>query len=419
LTDSKQTLAKNIGALFVLQGANYVLPLITLPYLTRVLGPEKFGLIAFAQASVQYLVMLVDYGFNWSATKEIAAHRDDMVAVSAVTSAVYVVKMAFTLIAGGVLAAVVLTVPSLRAEGGVWFAAFGGVIGSLLFPVWFFQGLERMEYISILSISSRLLTTVAIFVIVTGPTDCALAALLLAVGPAIAGVFALGIMPLVFRVRFSIPSVADIRHTLVDGRDVFIATGAISLYTSGNALIVGIFTNNVAVGYYSGADRIVKAVLNLLTPVSQAIYPRIGALAAESRIRAINFIGKCLCWMTVVALLLSLLLYIAAKPLVMILLGSKYLPAVTLIHWMAPLPVLIVLSNMFGFQTMVNFGFQREFRQILLIVGLSNLVVITGLVITVGVSGAAIASLVAEISVTSLSWWALRRNGISLFRRSR
>ena len=70
-------LASNIASLFTVQAANYLIPLLTLPYLVRILGPREFGLIAFAQAFSQYFVILTDYGFNLSATREVAIHRAD------------------------------------------------------------------------------------------------------------------------------------------------------------------------------------------------------------------------------------------------------------------------------------------------------------------------------------------------------
>ncbi|MEJ2630544.1 MAG: oligosaccharide flippase family protein [Acidihalobacter sp.] len=109
-------LRKNIVSLFVLQGANYVLPLITVPYLVRVLGPENFGRIAFAQAFIQYFVVLTDYGFNLSATRAVALVRDDPAKLSSLFSAVMIVKAALMTIGFGAMLLIVWLVPSFAQD---------------------------------------------------------------------------------------------------------------------------------------------------------------------------------------------------------------------------------------------------------------------------------------------------------------
>ena len=120
--------------------------------------------------------------------------------------------------------------------------------------------------------------------------------------------------------------------------------------------------------------------------------------------------------MTLIAAVISLFLFLAAKPVALLLLGPQFIPSVTIIQIMSSLPVLIVLSNIYGFQTMVNFGMQKEFRKILVFVGLCNIVILTALVIWFGACGAATASLIAEACVTLLAIRRLKNEGINLLR---
>ena len=161
----------NVASLSSLQAITYILPIVILPYLFRTIGPEKFGLIAFAQAFVQYFMILTDYGFSVSATKEISLCHDDINKMSKIFAAVMMIKTLLMTLSFFVLAAIVCFIPKFRGDWMVYAVSFGAVIGNTLFPIWFFQGTEKMKYIAKLNIIGELIYAFCIFAFINGPQD--------------------------------------------------------------------------------------------------------------------------------------------------------------------------------------------------------------------------------------------------------
>lgn len=164
-------LRTNIAAMSLVQISNYLLPLITLPYLTRVLGAEAFGKVAFAQILMSYLVLLVDYGFSWSATRAVAADRNDSEKISLIFTATWATQWLLLALAMAIAVPTILLADRLRPDAWLYAAGFTSVIGGTLFPVWFLQGLERLEVVAMLQLVARILALPAIFLLIGEPED--------------------------------------------------------------------------------------------------------------------------------------------------------------------------------------------------------------------------------------------------------
>lgn len=248
----------------------------------------------------------------------------------------------------------ILSFDKFRKDWEIFVLSFGMVVGQVLFPVWFFQGMEKMKYITILNIFAKLLFTVAIFVFVKEQADYWKVPLLNSLGFILAGVLALWIIFRDFKIGFIIPSKSSIKQQLIEGWHIFISTVAISLYTVSNTFILGIFTNNIIVGYYAAAERIIKAVQGLFNPISQSIYPYISKVISESKQRGIELIKKITLIIGGVSFFLSLCLFVFANLIVKLFLGNQYVESIIVLRILAWLPFIIALSNIFGIQTMLN-----------------------------------------------------------------
>lgn len=408
-------LLENIASLFLLQGVGYLLPLITVPYLLRVLGPEKFGVIALAQAFVAYFLVLTDYGFNLVATRQVSIHRENQRKVAEIFWVVLFCKLALLLLSLVIMTAFVFGTQGFRLNWPVYYVCFLYVVGSVVFPVWFFQGMEEIKYVSIVSIVSRAIAAIGIFVLVNDEDDYLMAAGLQAGSMILASLLSVHTIRRAVGGNFLIPSLKEMGAAFKEGWHIFSSTGAINLYTSTNVVILGLLTNPVTVGYFSAADKLVRAVQGSLGPISQAIYPHISALAARSKDSALVFIRKSMGVIGVATLMVSFLLFGMAERLVDLLMGPRYQESVILVQLMAFLPFIVGLSNIFGIQTMLNLGLNRLFSRILISTAILSLVIIVPLVLLSGAIGAALALVTTEIAVTISMWLVLKNRGINLF----
>jgi PST family polysaccharide transporter len=374
--------------------------LITLPYLTRVLGVSSFGKMAFALAVMAYFVQLTDYGFSWSATRKIAAHRDDLDMVSSVFSATWSAQWILAFIAGLALLVAVVTIPFLRQDALIYLTGFSLVIGNVFLPIWLLQGLERMREAAFLQITGRLLALPPLFLFVKGPQDAIWAVAFAGAPPMIAGLLTLYWIDRERIILWHRPTWPQMLGALREGGPLFLSRVSISLYTTITPLALGALSGTTVVGYFSLADRIRSAAQAVLAPISHALFPRMSHLYKNDPISAHHLIKLSTLVIIVVSSMTSLFLWMAADWIILLLGGDEFAPAVTILRWLAFLPLIVGLSNILGIQIMLPNGLNRPFNTILGTAAILSLLIIVPMIIWKAAEGAAISTLVTEAFVT-------------------
>ena len=410
-------LLENIISLATIKGLQYLLAFITFPYLVRVLKVEQYGLIIFAQSVVQYFVLFTDYGFNLLGPREIAQH-DSVEERGNVFSNVFFAKL-FLLFLSTILFGIGLILLKIycTVDYYLYCIFYLMVIGNVLFPVWFFQGIQQMRYITFVNIVANIIRVAGIFIFVESPQDYLLAALFQANVPLIASVVSWIILVKDYPEVLVLPSFKGIRKMLIDGWSIFTSTVAINLYTASNVVFLGMLTNNMVVGYFSGAKKIIDNITQLISPITQAIYPYVSKKASASKIDALRFLRKIVMLLGGGNFILSLFIFIFAEWIVELLLGNGYEQSVLLLRIMAFLPVIISLSNVFGVQTMLIFGMQKAFSKILIMAAVLNTCIVFPLIYLFEGVGVSISITVTECFVTIAMWYVLKSNGINLLRK--
>lgn len=408
----KHPVTQNALSLFTVQIARYILPLVTIPYLARVLGPEAWGLVIFAQASSQWLLIVLEYGFRLSATREIARNRDDQEKVAEIVASVIGAFGLLLLGSGLVVLVMGLSVPTFKQNPNYLIWAWLVAIAGGMSPLWYFQGIERMQLPAMMDLAARTLASIGTFIWIKTPDDGWKVLAL----QAIAGFFASGLMIVWMyrKIPGKLPRLTSAFAALRMGWSMFLFQSSASLYTTANTFILGLLAPAAQVGFYGGAERISKTVLNLLTPISQAMFPRMSYLMANDSKRATKLASISMVVMGLGGLVLAGVLAIAAPLIVNILLGAKFAAAVPLLRILVLLIPLIALSNVLGIQWMIPLGLDRAFNLIIISAGFINLILAVILTQRFGSTGMAWVVVFSEAFVTVAIYFVLSRKGLGL-----
>jgi PST family polysaccharide transporter len=276
-------------------------------------------------------------------------------------------------------------------------------------PLWYFQGVERLHGPAWLNVGARALATAGIFLWVTGTNDSWKPLLLQSVAGGLVAV--LSLLWMYREVSFVPPSLAHAFEALKMGWSMFLFRGAVSLYTTANAFILGLFVPPSMVAFYGGAERLNKAVIAGIDPISQALYPRITHLAASDQQKAAKMARLGLLTIGGLGLALGLAVIIFAPLAVRILFGESYEQSIPVLRVLALLNPLIALSTVIGVQWMLPLGMDRAFNKVIISAGVLNVLLALWLAPLAGPIGMAISVVIAEAFVTIAMWWVLKSSG--------
>ena len=400
----KNTVFENFLSLSTLQSINYILPLLVLPYLVRVIGPEKFGLIAFAQAFIQYFMIFTDYGFSLSATRKISLCRNEKNKVCLIFSSVMTVKIILVAVSLFILILLVKFIPKFKEDWLVYILSFGAVIGNTLFPVWFFQGQEKMRFISMINISGGIIYALAIFILIKKPGDFILVPALNSLFFLITGTLGLYIAFKKFDLKFIFQRYSDIANELKTGWSIFISVVSINAYTATRIFAVGLLTNNILTGYYAIAEKIATAFQTFpLDSLSQAIYPRLSNIFVKNKRRAFRLMNK-IQDSTALMFILIIPLAILASPLITkVACGLRYPEVISSLRILL-IGVFFVAINAFRIQFLLVSGRPNIYSRIHFLAALAGLPLIFIFIFYFSFLGAALATVAIEagIFVTTL-----------------
>lgn len=395
-----KTILNNFFSLSLIQGTNFILPLIVLPYLVKVIGIDKFGLVSFAQALMSYFIIFTDYGFNLTATREIALYKNDHSKLTLIVNKTFLTKLFLCAFSFIILIVLVSFIPYFNAYAKMYYLAFFLVVGQVLIPAWFFQGIEQMKYLTYINLVAKLIFTALIFILITRPGDFIYVPLFYSLGNIISGIVALVIMYRQFDIRIKHPEGFNLKTELKKGWNVFVSNFAINGYINSNLFILGLYANHVVLGYYSIADKILYVFRQILNVFFNTTYPQACQKAMIGLAELKTFYRRYFYSFCVLMVILCGALFLLAGPITIFFAKEPVPETILAIRLLSFVPV-IICFNIPAFQILLAYNFQRNYMMVLVGGSLLNIILNLFLAPVLSMTGTAISIIITEIFITA------------------
>ncbi len=407
----RHPLAQNSAALYGVQFCRKIFPLLTVPYLTRMLKPSGWGTVAFVLSMAEIVALIIEFGFNLSATREIARQRHDREHCSRVMSGVLGAQTFLAMIGIALAAVVAGHIALLRNQPKMVVVGLIYAVAQGCTPLWFFQGLERLRLAASLEIGAKLVALCGVFLFVKLPVDGWKVVLLQALAAGVSTSVGIG---LAFRsFGFRLPNYSLVKDAIRQGWPMFVFRGAESLYGAGNVFLIGLFAPAAVVGYFATAEKITKAIWGLLNPIRESLYPRLSYLAATSQEAAAKLARFAIALMVAAGLALTAILFALAPWFIDLLAGPAFAPAVPVLRLYSILPFMLSITYSVGLQWLIPLGRDGVVNRIIIGGGCLNVTLSCLLAPRLGAMGMAASVLLSELYVcTNMVWVVLRTTNL-------
>ena len=355
-----KTLYKNMVSIGVLQVANYLIPFLVLPIISRILGASLFGSVSYAQNIITYLTLLVNYGFEYSATRQISIAGNNKARTDAIFWSVLTAKTLLLVLSFIILAILPFCVARVACDPRLYVYTALTNIGIVLFPTWYLQGVQRMDKMAWANFFIKLLGAVLVLSFVREASAYRLYPLLMSVASILIGAGALVYVIRHFEISRPVLSRETMREVMRAGAPIFINNLFISLYTTVNMTLLGWYVTDDVLGYFSGAQRLIIALYTVcVAPVSMALYPEISRRFEVSKAEGVRSLKRVLLIAGAGSAAVSLLTFVCAPWVIRIIYGAGFAPSVDILRWLSPIPFLVMMATLLTVQGMYGLGLQK------------------------------------------------------------
>ena len=409
----------NVASLFSVHMANMLLPLLTVPYVVRIIGPERLGLLNFSMAYVAYFTLFINYGFELAAVRAIAADRNNKTLVNQIFSQVLTGKALLFSLSTLVFGGLSYCNPVFREHLWLHVCTYLSCIGVVLFPIWLFQAMEDLGRVAVFNLLVKILLTLSVFVLIRQPDDYIYQNLSISVSQVLVSVVALRVALRRFGVTFTWPT----RHALInrfrEDSTLFFSSIMITLYAGSSMFLLGLFTTPYNVGIFSAGTRIESIARGFVgLALNQAFFPIVANAFGKGREEGLHVVRTTFFPLAAFMVIVSAVLWLIAPVFITLLYGSKFQEAILVLRIVSLLPITVGISNLLGLHTMLNLRMDRAFFAITAIGSVIGLGLNMLFIQRSGYIGAAYAWVAAEFWITLSMYLYLRYKGVRVVQLS-
>jgi len=331
---------ENFISLSLFKVIDAVIPLIIIPYLILVVGKENYGIYAFAYALIFYLLNIVQYGFSLSAVRLIALNRNDKKELDKIYSNVFTTQLYLTIVVMVILYLLILTIDKFNEHASLYYFFSLIIVGELLCPIWFFLGMEKMRFITIINLISKSSFAVLTFILINEASDYIYISLYQSIGYIFSGIIAQIIIFKTFKIKLNLSPFSEVKKMLKDGSSAFLTLITPTLYSNTSIFLVGLFGLPQYVGFLEIGSKVSGAFGVLNSVLTHTLYPFVNRNKAV--MKQLNYV------FITIGFVLSLLMFFTSEFLITLWLNDPATEIVKVVKFLSPSPFLVSIISAHG-----------------------------------------------------------------------
>lgn len=398
---SNRVILNNSMALMILQIANMVLPLISIPYLLNTLGPDNYGLVAFGIVTVSFLQIIVDYGFNLTGVRQISIANSKS-EINKIYTSVLVCKLILAILCGLVGVFCFYTLPRFNKDFDVYVVLITILFSNVLLSNWVFQGMQKMKYITYINVIIRIAMVISIFLFVHNEDDYINYAIIYVCASILISLVGQMLIRFNLKIKFTRISFNKVILQLKDGKDVFASTILSSILSNAGIFVLGITNGNSAVAYFSASEKLLKAVRVLYSPIINAIFPETSKRFELSFSNGYQYVKKAIKYISIPLIICCIMVVLLSYKIFKILYEPGYWEYSNILAIGSIWVLLSILNNFYGIQMLVGSGNGDIYAKKFFVASLITIILFFILSVHFSAYGIIVAMILGELILTIL-----------------